>query len=104
MTNKIATINQSLPEPHAPREVVLPIDAIHLAVPVVLLAESIVVIGFGQSFGTKQPPTEYAPDTAIHYYPPKPSLITNSFLPPTFGSWDAPSLRFMQDARSSAPF
>jgi serine/threonine protein kinase len=36
--------------------------------------------------------------------PPKPSLITNSPLLPTFGSWDAPSLRFVQDTRSSALF
>lgn len=43
----------------------------HLSVPALLLEESIVVIDFGQSFDTKQLPTEYNPSTAIIYYPPE---------------------------------
>ena len=42
-----------------------------LSVPVLLLEESIVVIDFGQSFDTKQPPAEYNPATAILYCPPE---------------------------------
>ncbi|KAF8347561.1 kinase-like domain-containing protein [Amanita rubescens] len=77
-TAKIVTINQSPPEPHAPREVVLPIDTTHLSFPVLLLEESIVVIDFGQSFDTTQPPTEYAPATVIYCYPPE-TLFDNKF-------------------------
>jgi len=45
---------------------------------VLLLEESIIVIDFGQSFDTKQPPTKYAPATAMHYCPPE-TLFDNKF-------------------------
>ncbi|KAF8332972.1 kinase-like domain-containing protein [Amanita rubescens] len=77
-TDEVVTVNQSAPGPHAPREVVQAIDMTHLSVPVLLLEESIIVIDFGQSFDTKQPPTDYNPATAILYCPPE-TLFDNKF-------------------------
>jgi serine/threonine-protein kinase SRPK3 len=74
----MVTIDQSQLGPQAPREIVLPIDATRLSTPVLLLEESIIVVDFGQSFDTKQPPTKYAPATAIHYCPPE-TLFDNKF-------------------------
>ena len=77
-TDKILTRDQSQPGPHAPREIVRPLDTTRLSSPALLLEESIVVIDFGQSFDTKQPPAEYNPATAILYCPPE-TLFDNKF-------------------------
>ena len=55
--DQILTINRSPSGPHAPREVVLPLDATRLSFPPLpFLEENIIVTDFGQSFDTKHQP------------------------------------------------
>ncbi|KAF8342403.1 kinase-like domain-containing protein [Amanita rubescens] len=69
-TEEVETLDNSPPGPHAPRELVQPIDNHNIS----FLEENIVVTDFGQSYDITAPPKDYHPCTALHYFSPEASL------------------------------
>ncbi|KAF8351762.1 kinase-like domain-containing protein [Amanita rubescens] len=64
VTEEIETLDNSPPGPHAPRELVEPIDKYDISS---FLEENVVVTDFGQSYDITAPPKGYTPGTALHY-------------------------------------
>ncbi|KAF8326896.1 kinase-like domain-containing protein [Amanita rubescens] len=69
-TEEIETLDNSPPGPHAPRELVQPIDNHDISSPS-FLEENIVVTDFGQSYDITALPKDYTPGTALHYFSPE---------------------------------
>lgn len=70
MTEEIETLDNSPPGPHAPRELVQPIDKYDISSPS-LLEENVVITDFGQSYDITAPSKDYTPGTALHYFSPE---------------------------------
>ncbi|OBZ66636.1 Serine/threonine-protein kinase SRPK [Grifola frondosa] len=69
-TDNVVTRDGSPPSPHAPVQVVAPIDISRLSSPL-LLQEDILLIDFGQSFFADRSPPNYEPATPLHYLSPE---------------------------------
>ncbi|KAF8962533.1 kinase-like domain-containing protein [Flammula alnicola] len=69
-TEEIATRDHSPPGPHAPAQLVAPIDNAYLTNST-FLQEDILLVDFGQSFSSFHPPTDYVPATMPHYQSPE---------------------------------
>ncbi|PSR94658.1 hypothetical protein PHLCEN_2v4390 [Hermanssonia centrifuga] len=69
-TERTENIDHSPPGPQVPVEIVAPINNASLSSPS-FLQEDIIVIDFGQSFTTNNPPKGYEPATALHYASPE---------------------------------
>ncbi|TDL22816.1 kinase-like protein [Rickenella mellea] len=68
-TEEVVTIDDSPPGPHAPSQIVAPIDFSRLSHS--LLKEDIFLIDFGQSFFADRPPPDNIPATPLQYLSPE---------------------------------
>ncbi|KAF9473678.1 kinase-like protein [Pholiota conissans] len=90
---KVLTVDESSPAPHAPLRLVAPIDDSALPLSI-FQPDDILITDFGQSFSITHPPADYTPATVMHYLSESPEAYFDGRVGPASDIWSLACLLF----------